>query len=892
MKTLFRLITFLTIVLAAYSCARIDAEIDALKERMSALERRVDELNSEIDELGALVRQIHIGNYVTAVIKDKDSNGYLLAFSDGSSVHLDIPDEQREEAPQIGVRQDDDGVWYWTLGGDWMLDGSGNRVRASSPPQQKPQFKMEGDEWFISYDGGSTWEMISSKASSGSGGLFRSVDTSDPDCVVITLSDGQQLRLPTWAAFDELRQEVKRLNINLASLSRIVSALQDYDYLVSTTPFVEEGVPVGWLLNFSKSGLVVIYSGSGGAAPQVGVRRDTDDVYYWTLGGEWLLDDSGRKVRAEGSKGADAVTPQFKIEGGSWWVTYDSGSTWSNLGSATGEPGDSLFKDVDVSNDEYVLLDLSDGSSLLIPKFIPLDLILDLPRDLVLDQLESMYIPYRIVGAQGKATSVSVLVNGDVLASANKTDDSRGVIRIFSVRPDTFSTVVVILSSENGVSVVRSFNIMARQIYLGDSIAHLSNDHYAATVSSKGGMVQITYQSNSSFKLDVSEVPWVTVKRSYSGEQGVIALQVDPSEGEARSADIFFNYDDENWAGFRERDEQYPPLSFTITQCSDALEMDRSSILAPEFPATYTLEMRSEVNGLRAESRNNQDWINTYVVKEPDGNYTLYAGLSENNTGDKRRGTIDVKDTGGRLLGCVDVLQMPYDVYYENLYQQMMVFKVVAKPENDYTVCLPFTGDMKLDVLWGDLFVSMVDQNGGRREYPVRHKYLSCDGPQEFTVKVLGKAKVMTTTKQIEPYMTVVSVDSWGYFPELTDMTDAFKNCTTLTRIGEAGQFTRVHSFSGTFEGCTNLASFPVDFFFAAPMADNYYHTFYGVGSVHTDSPYLLVDGRKVHLYERPDYKWFPPEGSYVYNPVKNYEQCFHGGHWADQEAIHAAGWD
>ena len=121
MKTLFRLITFLTIVLAAHSCARIDAEIDALKERMSALERRVGELNSEIDELGALVRQIHIGNYVTAVIKDKDSNGYLLAFSDGSSVHLDIPDELREEAPQIGVRQDDDGVWYWTLGGDLMV---------------------------------------------------------------------------------------------------------------------------------------------------------------------------------------------------------------------------------------------------------------------------------------------------------------------------------------------------------------------------------------------------------------------------------------------------------------------------------------------------------------------------------------------------------------------------------------------------------------------------------------------------------------------------------------------------------------------------------------------------------------------------------------------------
>lgn len=891
MKTCFRAFCAAIVLISALCCAG-KAEFEDLRRQVDELQQRVESLNSELNELSSLVQQIQIGNYVTAVIKDQEGNGYILAFSDGSSVHLALSDEDPEETPQIGVQQDSDGVWYWTLGGEWLLDTSGNRVRASSPAQPSPQIKMEGDDWFISYDGGATWEKISSKASSGSGGIFKSVDTSDPDCVLITLSDGSLLRLPTWAAFDSLRQEVKRLNINLASLSRIVSALQDYDYLVSTTPFVEDGVPVGWLLNFSRSGLVVIYSSTGGSSPQVGVRRDSDGVYYWTLGGEWLLDEQGGKVRAEGAKGADAVTPQFKIEDGSWWVTYDSGSSWVNLGRAIDEDGSGLFKDVDVSNDEYVLLDLSDGSSLMIPKFIPLDLILDLPRDLVIDAMEQVVIRYRIVGAQGKAASVSALVNGDLRVAVNKYDDSTGELVLSTGNSSCFATVVVILSSENGASVVRSFRLMPRQIYVGDSINRLFPDHYVATAPSEGGIVKITYQSNTSFKLDVSEVPWVTVNRSYTGEQGEIVLQVEPSEGEARSADIFFNYDDENWSGYRYRDEQFPPFSFTINQCSDALKMDRNGILAPDFPAVYTLELRSEVNGLRAESRNHQAWINTYVVKDSDGKYILYAGLSENNTDAKRRGTIDVKDTGGRLLGCVDILQMPYDVYYANMYSRMMELKVVAKPENDYTVCLPFTANMHLDVLWGDSFVSMVDQKGGLREYPIRHKYTSCDGPKEFTVKVFGKATVMTTTKQIEPYVTVVSVDRWGFFPELVDMTDAFKNCTTLTNIGEAWQYNMVRSFSGAFEGCTNLANFPVDFFFAAPMADNFYHTFYGVGSVKTESPYLLVEGRKVHLYERPDYKWFPPDGSYVYDPVKNYEQCFYGGHWADQEAIHLAGWD
>ncbi len=75
MKTFYRIISCLAIVFASLSCSRIDAEIDALKERMSALEQRVESLNSELDELSALVQQIQTGSYVTAVIKDKEGSG-------------------------------------------------------------------------------------------------------------------------------------------------------------------------------------------------------------------------------------------------------------------------------------------------------------------------------------------------------------------------------------------------------------------------------------------------------------------------------------------------------------------------------------------------------------------------------------------------------------------------------------------------------------------------------------------------------------------------------------------------------------------------------------------------------------------------------------------------
>ena len=821
MKTLFRLITCLTVFLAVLSCAS--------KTDLEQLEQRVDDLSSELDQLSRLVQQMNNGGYVVAVIPDADGNGYTLAFNDGSTVHLNLSVKSGGASPQTA------------------------------------------------------------------GVTFCSVDTSDPDCVVITLSDGQQLRLPTWAAFDELRQEVKRLNINLASLSRIVSALQDYDYLVSTTPFVEEGVPVGWLLNFSKSGLVVIYSGSGGAAPQVGVRRDTDGVYYWTLGGEWLLDDSGRKVRAEGSKGADAVTPQFKIEDGSWWVTYDSGSTWSNLGSATGEPGDSLFKDVDVSGDEFVRLELSDGTKLTIPKYIPLDIVFDLPRDLLLDQWETMHIPYRIVGAQGKKVNVLAFDKGGIHAEVYQgydadynRDDNAGFIIVSSdsITPD--GTVVVILTTESGASVVRSFNVSFRLIYVGDSRSKMYSqytDPYVALAPPEGGTVSILYQSNSSFTLDLSDVPWVKVVQAYSGLKGEIVLKVDPSDGTARSGVIRFNYDDDSWSGYRTRNgDLCPPFSFSITQCAPGLEMDRNSILAGGEALTYSLEMRSNRGGLSAQA--GYDWISASVDSAGEGLYMLNVKLDENYSGAQRRGVVYIRTAaGGQLVGCVDVTQS----WYARPEDQMMVLKVVAKPENDYTVCLPYTGDLRLDVYWGDSNVSLIGRDDGRRDYPVRHKYKSCSCPTEFTVKAFGTAKAMTTTKEIERYVTVKSIESWGNFDEFEDMTDAFKNCTTLTSIDDAGPFWKVRSFTGAFEGCTNLTYVSTDLFCAATAAENFSHTFYGVGSVLSESPYVPMNGGKMHLYEIVP--WFVYEGRTFRSPLY-FDECFHGGHWADQEAIHASGWD
>ena len=45
--------------------------------------------------------------------------------------------------------------------------------------------------------------------------------------------------------------------------------------------------------------------GKDGHTPQIGVRKDTDGIYYWTLDGKWLTDSKGNKIPTTGKDGAD-----------------------------------------------------------------------------------------------------------------------------------------------------------------------------------------------------------------------------------------------------------------------------------------------------------------------------------------------------------------------------------------------------------------------------------------------------------------------------------------------------------------------------------------------------------------------------------------------------------
>lgn len=127
----------------------------------------------------------------------------------------------------------------------------------------------------------------------------------------------------------KLEELCKQMNTNISSLQTIVEALAENDYVTSVTPIMQDGKEIGYTIVFSKSNPITIYHGKDGQAgsdgddgttPSIGVKQDTDGIYYWTLNGEWLTDDHGDKIKAEGADGNDGTTPKFKIENDYWYI--------------------------------------------------------------------------------------------------------------------------------------------------------------------------------------------------------------------------------------------------------------------------------------------------------------------------------------------------------------------------------------------------------------------------------------------------------------------------------------------------------------------------------------------------------------------------------------------
>ena len=403
----------------------------------------------------------------------------------------------------------------------------------------------------------------------------------------------------------KLEELCKQMNTNISSLQSLVTALQNNDYVTGVTPITKNGETIGYTITFTKSQPITIYHGEDGKdgqngtdgkdgvngtdgqdghTPIIGVKQDTDGIYYWTLDGDWLLDDAGNKIKAQGTDGKDGtegkdgqdgvdgkdgvdgtdgkdgengtdgkdgITPQLKIENDYWYISYDNGKTWTQLGKATGEDGqngvngtngtngvdgidgDSFFQGVDTSNDDYVIFTLADGTELVLPRHKNLSISFDIANGAACMPSASIKVGYKLTGADS-GTTIETIGDGGWKSVVTKTSISSGYITVTAPESGDDGKVVMLATTSNGFTAMKA-------ITFEEGVIMDVSDAYQANY--ENSTLEVTLRTNLAYTVSIPDdaKSWISVadtRASIRTETLTFTIKENPEENPVRYATI------------------------------------------------------------------------------------------------------------------------------------------------------------------------------------------------------------------------------------------------------------------------------------------------------------------------------------------------------------------
>lgn len=238
MKT-FKMIGMLVVVLLStifltncsdeYDDSLLTGRIDNLENRLHKLEELCSQMNTNISSLQTIIIALQDRDYITNVSpieKEGQMIGYTIAFAKNNSITIyhgkngvdgsdgedgkDGENGKNGSTPVIGVKTDVDGVYYWTVNGNWLFDEDGDKINSQGIDGEDgqnglngkngitPKLKIENNYWYVSYDNAVTWmelgKTLGENGEDGSNGkdgdsMFKEISIED-GAVLFTLNDG------------------------------------------------------------------------------------------------------------------------------------------------------------------------------------------------------------------------------------------------------------------------------------------------------------------------------------------------------------------------------------------------------------------------------------------------------------------------------------------------------------------------------------------------------------------------------------------------------------------------------------------------------------------------------------------------------------------------------
>ncbi len=480
MKRYHGLIPLLAVLLLMQGCNdEYLQKIDELEGRVAALKQTCDKLNGNLASVRALYSVYEDYDMVTSITTFDDGSGYRLNFVNHAPVT--ITNGKDGLKPIVSSKWNSaEHAACWTVqygegAEEWLRDPDGNLMHVTG---SIPYVTIRDNKFVLTWDNVNWVELGKADGQQGDS-MFASIDSSNPNYVVITLSSGDRLKFPTYASYLALKEEIEKVNDDTRAQVELLEAFRGkLTWIESITPILSAGDTTGLTVTLSNGKSLNVRDWTTSLSPAIYVKKDTDGRLYWayTIGlspERWVLSPDGSKVPADSDPvevplvgiARDTVDSQFY-----WTVTAgDSTRFLRSLVDSVWTPKavDSVsrvFLSVRDYPDSLVVV-RKDSTKFVLPKQYSVS-IFDSNGAAVADRLDMApgqraTLRYR---ASGTGVSLTLLTQGGF--SATRQTDSTFVIQA----PGSFTSgqgrVVAVFSFQNGaspVTVVKTINIYKKE---------------------------------------------------------------------------------------------------------------------------------------------------------------------------------------------------------------------------------------------------------------------------------------------------------------------------------------------------------------------------------------------------------------------------------------------
>ena len=250
-------------------------------------------------------------------------------------------------------------------------------------------------------------------------------------------------------------------------------------------------------------------------------------------------------------------------------LSIDNGKTWTDIGQATGDPGqdgedgapgqdgedgapgqdgDSFFTSVTESEHEVTFV-LSDGTQFSLPKSSGIDILFENTEDISFSLGSSYRINYTLVNADA-STTIQLVAQDGLKARLEPTDEASGAIVVQTPMSIVErSTVIVFVSDGRGKIVMKALNFVYDGLgQIGQGVLIITTAE-PFEVGAAGGTVEVPVQTNISYRVEVSETAsdWLQYLQTRSLRNETVVLTAAANTGAQRRGFVYFyNLEDES----------------------------------------------------------------------------------------------------------------------------------------------------------------------------------------------------------------------------------------------------------------------------------------------------------------------------------------------------------